>query len=189
MFARTAFAVRRAAVSQSFRPVVRRAFSASVVARESKSEPTGLKTFSEIKSPADLFGPGAQPGTVPTDLEQATGLERLEILGKMEGVDIFDMKPLDASRLGTLENPIIAKSFGEEQYVSLQISYKTIGALLIDSHVTMWLTLSRTRPVERCPECGNVIKMEYVGDPHSHAHLPEEPKTMADFIKPEYEYN
>ena len=44
--------------------------------------------------------PGAQPGTIPTDLEQATGLERLEILGKMQGVDIFDMAPLDASRRG-----------------------------------------------------------------------------------------
>jgi cytochrome c oxidase subunit 5b len=48
-----------------------------------------------------LIGPGAKPGTVPTDIEQATGLERFEILGKMEGVDIFDMKPLDASRKGT----------------------------------------------------------------------------------------
>jgi len=37
---------------------------------------------------------------VPSDLEQATGLERLEILGKLEGVDIFDMAPLDATRLG-----------------------------------------------------------------------------------------
>ncbi len=55
----------------------------------------------EIKEPEDLIGPGALPGTVPTDLEQATGLERLEILGKMQGVDIFDMKPLDASRKGT----------------------------------------------------------------------------------------
>jgi cytochrome c oxidase subunit 5b len=44
---------------------------------------------------------GAQPGTVPTDIDQATGLERLEILGKMQGIDIFDMKPLDASRTGT----------------------------------------------------------------------------------------
>jgi cytochrome c oxidase subunit 5b len=55
----------------------------------------------EVKSEADLVGPGAAVGTVPTDLEQATGLERLEILGKMQGVDIFDMKPLDASRKGT----------------------------------------------------------------------------------------
>ena len=59
-----------------------------------------LTIATEIKSEADLFGPGAQPGTVPTDLEQSTGLERLEILGKMDGVDIFDMRPLDASRLG-----------------------------------------------------------------------------------------
>jgi hypothetical protein len=37
---------------------------------------------------------------VPTDFNQSTGLERLEVLGKMQGVDIFDMKPLDASRKG-----------------------------------------------------------------------------------------
>lgn len=55
----------------------------------------------EIKSEADLIGPGAEPGTIPTDLEQAVGLERLEILGKMSGVDVFDMRPLDASRRGT----------------------------------------------------------------------------------------
>ena len=56
----------------------------------------------EVKNEHDLLPPGAEPGNVPTDLEQATGLERLEILGKMQGVDIFDMKPLDASRKGTL---------------------------------------------------------------------------------------
>ena len=54
----------------------------------------------EIKSAEDLLPPGAEPGTVPTDLEQATGLERLEILGKMQGVDIFDMKPLPSDRVG-----------------------------------------------------------------------------------------
>lgn len=54
----------------------------------------------EIKTESDLLPPGAKPGTVPTDLEQATGLERLEILGKVQGVDIFDMRPLDASRVG-----------------------------------------------------------------------------------------
>jgi cytochrome c oxidase subunit 5b len=59
-----------------------------------------LTSVAEIKAEEDLIGPGARLGTVPTDIEQATGLERLEILGKMEGVDIFDMRPLDASRLG-----------------------------------------------------------------------------------------
>lgn len=56
--------------------------------------------LAEVTSEADLLPPGAAPGTIPTDIEQATGLERLEILGKMQGVDIFDMRPLDASRKG-----------------------------------------------------------------------------------------
>jgi hypothetical protein len=59
-----------------------------------------MKLNTEIQSETDLIPPGAPVGTVPSDLEQATGLERLEILGKMQGVDIFDMKPLDASRKG-----------------------------------------------------------------------------------------
>jgi cytochrome c oxidase subunit 5b len=57
--------------------------------------------YIEIKGEDDLFAPGAKPGTIPTDLDQATGLERLELIGKMQGIDIFDMRPLDASRKGT----------------------------------------------------------------------------------------
>ena len=61
--------------------------------------------------------------------------------------------------------------------------------------------MSRERPIERCPECGSVYKMEYVGpeddghhDHHHDAHGDQgyvhpyegEPKTFADFVKPEY---
>jgi cytochrome c oxidase subunit 5b len=53
--------------------------------------------------------------------------------------------------------------------------------------------MSRERPIERCPECGSVYKMEYVGpadDHHDHGHGDhhgyEEPKTFANFVKPEY---
>jgi hypothetical protein len=67
----------------------------------------GADWQTEIKDEADLIGPGAAVGTVPTDLEQATGLERFEILGKMQGIDVFDMKPLDASRKGTVQLRII----------------------------------------------------------------------------------
>lgn len=89
----------------------------------------------EIKSEDDLFGPGAPPGTVPTDLEQSTGLERLEILGKMEGVDIFDMRPLDASRKGTMEDPILVRSAGDEQFAGCT-GYPA------DSHIVHWLGVS-----------------------------------------------
>ena len=71
-----------------------------------------LSLSTEIKSEDDLLPPGAEPGTVPTDLDQSTGLERFEILGKMQGVDVFDMKPLDASRKGTaLASITTVKSF------------------------------------------------------------------------------
>ena len=63
----------------------------------------------------DLLPPGAEPGTVPTDLEQATGIERLEILGKMQGVDIFNMKPMDASRMGRLPVWVAVKGARNEE--------------------------------------------------------------------------
>ncbi|KAI0799195.1 COX5B-domain-containing protein [Xylaria sp. FL0064] len=226
---RSAVAVaRRAAVA----PVARRSFAVSALRRKVKDvEPQAsvgqkMKAFEEIKSEDDLIGPGAAPGTVPTDLDQATGLERLELLGKMQGVDIFDMRPLDSSRKGTLDNPIPVKSFGDEQYAGCTGSPA-------DSHTVTWLgvclpsspsflfwpaelrrdvreaavclpaplryansalllfKMSRERPIERCPECGSVYKMEYIGpqdDGHGHHdhHGHEEPKTFADFVKPQY---
>ncbi|KAI0097117.1 COX5B-domain-containing protein [Daldinia grandis] len=185
---RSAVAVARRAVVS---PAARRSFAVSAIRRDAKNvEPHAsigqkMKTFNEIKTEEDLLGPGAAPGTVPTDLDQSTGLERLEILGKMEGVDIFDMRPLDASRKGTLDNPIPVKSAGDEQYAGCT-GYPA------DSHIVTWLGMSRERPIERCPECGSVYKMEYVGpqdDGHGHGHDHhgyEEPKTFANFVKPSY---
>ncbi len=52
--------------------------------------------------------------------------------------------------------------------------------------------MSRKRPIERCGQCGSVYKMEYIGlpdDPHAHHgdhHGYEEPKSFADYVKPEY---
>ncbi|RMD39759.1 hypothetical protein DV735_g5374, partial [Chaetothyriales sp. CBS 134920] len=146
---------------------------------EANNPPGKLIPFDEVKSEQDLFGPGAAPGTIPTDLEQATGLERLEILGKMRGIDVFDMKPLPSDR-----NPIVVKSGGEE----LQLGCTGSPA---DDHVVRWVVVSRDRPYERCDECGSVYKMEYVGpadDPHHHHHGYSEPKTMADYVKEDYWY-
>ncbi|KAK4131542.1 COX5B-domain-containing protein [Trichocladium antarcticum] len=175
-------AARRAAVA----PVLRRSLATSAVRRNALPDQPKIKTLKDVKVDEDLIGPGARPGTVPTDLEQATGLDRLEILGKMESVDIFDMRPLDASRLGTMSNPVMVRSAGDEQHAGCT-------GVPADSHNVIWLTMSRERPIERCPECGSVYKMEYVGpaeDPHAHDHGHghgfEEPKTFADFVKPTY---
>ncbi|KAI9882765.1 MAG: hypothetical protein M1823_005490 [Watsoniomyces obsoletus] len=191
---RTVAAIGRRHVARS---TVRRTLSTSIARRAAgsgnvdpskavQSSDTRLKKLEEIRTEADLLPPGAPPGTVPTDLEQATGLERLEILGKMEGIDVFDMKPLDASRKGTLDDPIMVKSFGDEQYAGCT-GYPA------DSHHTVWLALSRDRPLERCPECGNCLRMEYVGpdvpqDPNANGRRNyDEPKTFADYVRPEYQ--
>lgn len=90
--------------------------------------------------------------------------------------------------IGTLEDPIVVNSAGDEQYVGCTGSPA-------DSHNVLWITLSREEPVSRCMECGSAYKMHYVGpaeDPHAHDHahghedLYPKPKTMADFIKTEY---
>jgi cytochrome c oxidase subunit 5b len=53
-----------------------------------------------------IYGVGAKPGEIPTDEAQSTGLDRVEVLGLLEGVDVFDLDPLDSSRIGTLADPI-----------------------------------------------------------------------------------
>ena len=60
---------------------------------------------SDVPTP-QIFGEGAKPGQVPTDENQSTGLERLQVLGAIEGVEVFDLKPLDSSRIGTLADPV-----------------------------------------------------------------------------------
>jgi hypothetical protein len=53
-----------------------------------------------------IYGVGAKPGEIPTDEAQSTGLDRVQVLGLLEGVDVFDLEPLDSSRIGTLADPI-----------------------------------------------------------------------------------
>lgn len=79
------------------------------------------------------------------------------------------------------------------------------SALLgLEYFLTRISQMSKDRPIERCPECGSVYKMEYVGpaeDPHAHDHHDHghghghdsyahpyegEAKTFADFVRPEY---
>ncbi|KAL8835969.1 MAG: hypothetical protein Q9170_003092 [Blastenia crenularia] len=86
----------------------------------------------------------------------------------------------------------MVKSFGDEQYCGCT-------GFPVDSHTVLWITLSRTHPLNRCRECGSVYKMEYVGppdDPHGHRkwenlnhydhHGYVEPKNWSDYVRPEY---
>ena len=112
------------ASSQSLQPamfqnVVRAARPAMLATRSSlKPSTSTLRAFSttvRIQSggpaPPKLFGDGGKAGSVPTDMDQATGLERLQLLGELEGVNVFDDGPLDSSRIGTKADPVLVPSY------------------------------------------------------------------------------
>ena len=65
-----------------------------------------------------LHGPGAVRGSIPTDIEQATGPERYELLKKLEGrIPFYDQRPLVVTQRATLTNPIVVKSLSRERQV------------------------------------------------------------------------
>jgi len=70
---------------------------------------TSPRTFSEAAP--SLFGEGAKSGHVPTDLEQATGLERLQLIGQLHAVDVFNMGPLLITKPGTIEDPTLVPAY------------------------------------------------------------------------------
>ncbi|WWC89128.1 uncharacterized protein L201_004046 [Kwoniella dendrophila CBS 6074] len=107
--------------------------------------------------PPQLLGPGAKAGEVPSDEAQATGIERFELLGKLEGVDVFDMKPLEVTRLGTVNDPIAVYSLYPERQVGCT-GYPA------DSHDTIWLNVNHELKNHRCPECGCVYTLNFQGD-------------------------
>ncbi|KAI9178804.1 Cytochrome c oxidase subunit 4 [Blastocladiella emersonii ATCC 22665] len=114
--------------------------------------------------PAEPFvGPGTQPGKIPTDLEQSTGLERFEYLSELEGRNAFDMKPLEPTHLGTPANPIVVESVENVRYVGCT-------GYPVDSHDTIWIRVNKTKEegVNRCPECGGSYQLKMVDAPHFH---------------------
>ncbi|KAG8835219.1 Cytochrome c oxidase subunit 4 [Serendipita sp. 399] len=113
--------------------------------------------------PPSLYGEGAKAGEVPTDLQQATGLERLQLLGQLEGIDVFNTGPLLMSKPGTLEDPTIVYSYSEERIVGCT-GYPA------ESHDLVWISTNNQKEHNRCPECGNVFKMEFLGEAGGHGH-------------------
>ncbi|KAF4596590.1 Cytochrome c oxidase subunit 4 [Pleurotus pulmonarius] len=111
--------------------------------------------------PPQLYGTGGKPGTVPSDLDQATGLERLQLLGDLEGAPAFDDKPLDASRIGTKADPIKVLSYDTERIVGCTGSPA-------DSHDILWFNLKKDK-LGRCTECGSVYTLDFQGE-EDHGH-------------------
>ncbi|KAI9275683.1 cytochrome c oxidase subunit VB-domain-containing protein [Phascolomyces articulosus] len=150
------FALRRAAVAVA--PVAARA---SV--RPFSVMGARLSGAVSAESIEKNLGPGGQAGQVPTDLEQATGLERIELLAKLEGKEFFDMEPLNMTHIGTVKNPIVVKSHDNVRFVGCT-GYPA------ESHDTIWISLDKSHDNDRCPECGSVFTMDFVGSEDDHHH-------------------
>ncbi|PVV03713.1 hypothetical protein BB560_001780 [Smittium megazygosporum] len=97
-------------------------------------------------------GPGATPGKIPTDIEQATGLDRLERLAALENESLYNLDPIDLRVKGTKAAPTIIPS---------DFSWRIIGCQGPpgEDHELLWLKLERKHGIDRCPECGNVYKL------------------------------
>ncbi|KAL0580945.1 Cytochrome c oxidase subunit 4 [Marasmius crinis-equi] len=154
MFSRAVAAVRptaRALRSNVATSSAKRAFSVSVRAASDHGPP-----------PPQIYGPGIKSGEVPGVHEQSTGLERLQHLGELEGTPVFDTAPLDSSRVGTKQNPILVASAHSERLVGCTGSPA-------DSHDVLWFPLMKDKQ-HRCLECGSVYQMDFYGVEGEHHH-------------------
>mmetsp|Transcript_46197 Transcript_46197/g.92338 ORF Transcript_46197/g.92338 Transcript_46197/m.92338 type:complete len:98 (+) Transcript_46197:302-595(+) len=90
-------------------------------------------------------------------MDQATGLERAELLAENEGKNLFDVQPVGA--FGTKENPVIVESIYEERIMGCPggcASGDTTGF-----NELRWFIVKREKPYV-CPECSQVFKLKQV---------------------------
>ncbi|KAK4701775.1 cytochrome c oxidase subunit 5b, partial [Phenoliferia sp. Uapishka_3] len=130
------------------------------VAAKAVARPTATRAFtafaprlSDHQEP-QIFGTGGKTGEVPTDLDQATGLERFELMYKLKGEEAFSTAPLEVVRMGTLDAPIEVFSLDNTRIVGCT-------GFPVDSHDTFLFTINKEKPT-RCPECGCATKQRLV---------------------------
>lgn len=147
----------RSTLTQSLRAPMRLAVAQRSAVRAIATSPL---RFAEHHQPL-IQGEGAKDGTVASDEDQSTGIERFELMGRLQGVDVFDMTPLPADRLGTIEDPIVVPSMAAEQVIGCT-------GHPAESHVTMWMKLTKDIKHHRCPHCGSVYQLEHLGMDNDH---------------------
>lgn len=141
-----------------------RLFSTSkITLQHNKVDSKTASNLSEVTGPdSSLIGPGAKPGTIPTNEDQATGLERFEMLGKLEGIDVWDMENPIKEGTGHPTDPFLVPSYLGERIVGC----KGKGD---EDHKPYWMNVSEDKP-GRCWHCGNVFAIKYLGSPEHHHH-------------------
>ncbi|XP_047706556.1 cytochrome c oxidase subunit 5B, mitochondrial-like [Prionailurus viverrinus] len=99
---------------------------------------------------------GASGGGVPTDDEQATGLEREVMMAARKGLDPYNMLAPKAAS-GTKEDPNLVPSITDKRIVGCICEE--------DNSAVIWFWLHKGE-AQRCPSCGTHYKLV----PHHLAH-------------------
>lgn len=160
MLARTALR------TASTRPV--RLFSTSRLVFSEKKNDTPAEfgvshSLAEATSPNKLFGPGTKdPKAQPSSFEIATGLDRLELLAKMEGIELFDTQPLVQDRKGTPDDPVLIDSLDPIRYIGCTGFPK-------GSQEVNWIRLERGK-LSRDWESGCCYMLNYIGPEGNASH-------------------
>ncbi|XP_032805645.1 cytochrome c oxidase subunit 5B, mitochondrial [Petromyzon marinus] len=98
----------------------------------------------------------ASGGGIPTDEEQATGLERLTMEAKKKGADPWSIEP-PKTYAGTKEDPHIVPSIGDKRLVGCICEE--------DNTAVVWFWLHKG-DCQRCPSCGASYKLVHHELPH-----------------------
>ncbi|KAI4521229.1 cytochrome c oxidase subunit VB-domain-containing protein [Schizophyllum commune] len=130
--------------------------AARASARAVRALSTTARVASHGHEAPKLYGPGGKPGEIPSNWEQATGLERLELLGDLQGIKVFDDSPLDSSRIGTKKDPIRVPSFDHDRVIGCTGSPA-------DSHHVLWFHVREGKQT-RCTECGSVYELDLISE-------------------------
>ncbi|EKX54599.1 hypothetical protein GUITHDRAFT_160714 [Guillardia theta CCMP2712] len=94
---------------------------------------------------------------VPTNLDQATGLERAEMLAEMNGEKIFDEHMI--TPFGTKENPVVIESIFDERIVGCPGDCAS-GDTRNNNEIRWFLVTSKEPFV--CPTCNQVYTLKKI---------------------------
>mmetsp|Transcript_7376 Transcript_7376/g.14649 ORF Transcript_7376/g.14649 Transcript_7376/m.14649 type:complete len:156 (-) Transcript_7376:276-743(-) len=94
---------------------------------------------------------------VPSDMDQATGLERAELLAEAEGRNLFDVQPIGL--FGTKENPVVVESIYEERVMGCPGDCAN-GDTSTHNEL-QWFVVTKDAPYV-CPECSQVFTLKQI---------------------------
>ncbi|XP_022604412.1 cytochrome c oxidase subunit 5B, mitochondrial [Seriola lalandi dorsalis] len=107
-------------------------------------------------APAPALTRSMATGGIPTDEEQATGLERIIMENMKEGKDPYNMmKPKAYS--GTKDDPNIVPSITNKRIVGCVCEE--------DNTAVVWFWIHEGE-AQRCPSCGSYYKLVHYDLPH-----------------------